>query len=57
MTNTYGTRSVVGGISLVFVGLLLSACSTGIIQTDKDTYMVSEKAGGCGFTTAGGQES
>jgi hypothetical protein len=36
---------------------LLFGCSTGVVQMDKDTYMVAEKAGGCGFATAGGQEA
>ncbi len=36
---------------------MISGCSTGVVQMDKDTYMVSEKAGGCGFATAGGQEA
>jgi hypothetical protein len=41
----------------LLIALLLAGCSTGIAKTDKDTYMVSEKAGGCGFATAGGQEA
>ena len=44
-------------ISIFFVAALLTACSTGIVQMEKDTYTVSEKAGGCGFATAGGQEA
>nr|AQQ74495.1 hypothetical protein [uncultured bacterium] len=36
---------------------LLAGCSTGVVQVDKDTYMISEKAAGCGFATAGGQEA
>jgi hypothetical protein len=44
-------------IILTISVLALTACSTGVVQVDKDTYMVSEKAGGCGFATAGGQEA
>jgi hypothetical protein len=40
---------------LVIGTTILSACSTGVVQTDKDTYIVSEKAGGCGFASGGGQ--
>ena len=36
---------------------LLAACSSGIVPMDEDSYMISEKAGGCGFATAGGQEA
>lgn len=35
----------------------LSACSSGVVQMEKNTYLISEKAGGCGFATAGGQEA
>ena len=44
-------------IGLIMVVIALTACSTGVVQVDKDTYMVSEKAAGCGFATAGGQEA
>src|SRR5207244_7282514 len=45
-------------VTKIFLGaVLLAGCSTGVVQMDKDTYMVSEKAGGCGFATAGGQEA
>jgi hypothetical protein len=37
--------------------VLLAACSSGIVPMDKGSYMISEKAGGCGFATAGGQEA
>lgn len=36
---------------------LLVACSSGVVPMEKDSYMISEKAGGCGFATAGGQEA
>ena len=42
---------------LIVISTGLTACSTGVVQVDKDTYMVSEKAAGCGFATAGGQEA
>lgn len=44
-------------VTAVFFSVLLVGCSTGVVQTDKDTYMIAEKAGGCGFATAGGQEA
>jgi hypothetical protein len=44
-------------ICLIVIAMGLTACSTGVVQVDKDTYMVSEKAAGCGFATAGGQEA
>jgi len=44
-------------ISLVMAAIALAACSTGVVRVDKDTYMVSEKAAGCGFATGGGQEA
>jgi len=44
-------------IFVVMVATLFAGCSTGVVQMDKDTYMVSEKAAGCGFATAGGQEA
>ncbi len=44
------------GLALVLT-MLVAGCSTGVVQMDKDTYMVSEKAAGCGFATAGGQEA
>jgi hypothetical protein len=44
-------------LGLIVIVFALAACSTGVVQVDKDTYMVSEKAAGCGFATAGGQEA
>jgi hypothetical protein len=44
-------------VGIVVLGLSLGGCSTGVVQTDRDTYMISEKAAGCGFATAGGQEA
>lgn len=44
-------------IFLIVTAFALAACSTGVVKVDKDTYMVSEKAAGCGFATAGGQEA
>lgn len=44
--------------SLFFLTIsVLAGCSTGVVKMDKDTYMISEKAAGCGFATAGGQEA
>lgn len=42
---------------VVLLGFCLGACSTGVVQTDLNTYMIVEKAAGCGFATAGGQEA
>jgi hypothetical protein len=44
-------------VIVIVSAVALTACSTGVVQVDKDTYMVSEKAAGCGFATAGGQEA
>ena len=44
-------------VVLLTLALSLMACSTGVVQVDRDTYMVSEKAAGCGFATGGGQEA
>lgn len=44
-------------IGLIAILCTLTACSTGVVQVDRDTYMVSEKAAGCGFAAAGGQEA
>lgn len=44
-------------IGVIIIAIALTACSTGVVQIDRDTYMVSEKAAGCGFATAGGQEA
>ena len=41
----------------LLLAALVSGCSTGVVQMDKNTYMVSEKAAGCGFATSGGQEA
>lgn len=35
---------------------LLSGCSSGIVKMDSDSYILSEKAAGCGFATGSGQE-
>jgi len=42
---------------LLFIIVGIVGCSSGVVQMDKGTYMISEKAGGCGFATAGGQEA
>ena len=44
-------------VLFVSTSALLGACSSGIVQMEKDTYLISEKAGGCGFATGGGQEA
>lgn len=41
----------------LFCVALLAGCSSGIVQMEENTYMLSEKAGGCGFATASGQEA
>jgi hypothetical protein len=44
-------------VVFIFAVFLVAGCSSGIVQMEKNTYMVSEKAGGCGFATTGGQEA
>ena len=44
-------------VILVSVVFLFAACSSGVVQMEKNTYMLSEKAGGCGFATGSGQEA
>lgn len=42
---------------LLALSAFLAACSTGVVSMGRGNYMVSEKAVGCGFATAGGQKA
>jgi hypothetical protein len=35
----------------------ISGCSSNVVKMGKDSYMISEKAVGCGFATGSGQEA
>ena len=42
---------------IVLVSSALSACSTGVVQTEKDVYMLSHRSGACAFGSGGAQEA
>ncbi|MCL1127387.1 hypothetical protein [Shewanella surugensis] len=44
-------------IIIIMAIFLLSGCSSGVVKMERDSYMLSEKAGGCGFATGSGQEA